>query len=321
MKHLFYLFLFFLTGLCLKGKAIAQTTNYIDMTTATLSATGCAVTNAAWLGSSTTGTLTLTDPAFPAHMTCDYTATVAFNMPEDNSLLINTSSPLCFCTPPRFKVDVYLDGVLVHTLNTNLVSVAVSSIAVTAGAHTIAYRLYAVNSPSLGFSGLISYESSLPVTLISSSVYKSENGWVLNWSTAMQERMEWYSIETSNDGKVFKEVDRVEAINQGNHLVNYQVNGRQLYPYFRIGMKDDHSITYSPIMVLGEEKNNKPVVWVNADHEIVIANVLPEEIWITDLLGNTAIYKEAQVIRTHLKGILIVTVKSENQVYRDKVFL
>ncbi|MDB5255534.1 MAG: hypothetical protein JWM14_229 [Chitinophagaceae bacterium] len=321
MKRLFYLSLFLLTGLCLMTETIAQTTNYIDMTTATLSATSCAVSNVNWIGSATSGTMNLTDPAYPAHMACDYTATVAFNMPENNSLLINTSSPLCLCTPPHFKVDVYLDGVLIHTLNTNVVPVAMSTVAVTAGPHTISYRLYNVTSATLSFNGMLSYISSLPVTLISSSVYQSENGWVLNWSTAMQEQMEWYSIETSNDGKVFKEVDRVEPINQGNRTVNYQVTGKQFYPYFRIGMKDDHSITYSHILFLGDGKSNKPVVWVNADHEIVIANVLPEEVWITDLLGNTAVYKESTVLSTHLKGILIVTIKSGNQVYKEKVFL
>jgi len=98
----------------------------------------------------------------------------------------------------------------------------------------------------------LSYSSILPVELSSFSATENNCKIQLNWTTETEEKFDYFEVQKSEDGQVFKTIKTIQG--QGGHLQrNYSLNN--ITPsdlnYFRLKMVDlDHSFKYSNIISL-----------------------------------------------------------------------
>lgn len=110
-------------------------------------------------------------------------------------------------------------------------------------------------------------EPALPVTLVEFKVSKIENAALLKWSTHSEINSERFNIERSKDGKSWKELGSVVAVNSGNDIVSYSFEdrtpekGENLY---RLKMVDkDGSFAYSTIRSLVFDKAGEVSIYPN----------------------------------------------------------
>src|SRR5699024_7871004 len=84
----------------------------------------------------------------------------------------------------------------------------------------------------------------LPVTLLSFNAYSKKRSAVLNWATATEINNAGFSVESSTNGKVWKEIGFVKskAINgSSNSKINYQfttMNTTKGVNYYRLRQVD-----------------------------------------------------------------------------------
>jgi autotransporter-associated beta strand protein len=103
--------------------------------------------------------------------------------------------------------------------------------------------------------------SSLPITLINFNATASASSIILRWHTASETNNDYFTIERSTDGKVWKQVANIEGA--GNSTVTNAYNFTDNYSssatlYYRLLQTDfDGTKSYSPIIHVVIDVNNK----------------------------------------------------------------
>jgi hypothetical protein len=91
----------------------------------------------------------------------------------------------------------------------------------------------------------------LPVTLLSFTAETKGKGVSLNWSAAKESNFNYYELESSTDGKTFRKVATIQAVDNRssyNYIDAVPTNG---YNYYRLNMADkDGSQEYSSIVAV-----------------------------------------------------------------------
>ncbi|MEO6231065.1 MAG: T9SS type A sorting domain-containing protein [Ferruginibacter sp.] len=110
-------------------------------------------------------------------------------------------------------------------------------------------------------------QQTLPVTLLSFNVKKSNNWIQLNWSTAQELNSKVFDIERSNNGILFEKIGSVNASGYSSKNTNYSYLDK--YPesnmnFYRLKQIDlDNKFVYSPVRLLKLSAINSLIIFNN----------------------------------------------------------
>lgn len=137
---------------------------------------------------------------------------------------------------------------------------------------------------SLGiFTGTDRLNNPLPVDLLRIYAKKSGVDAQVLWNTANEYDVNAYQIERSMDGKTFKGIGTVDALNRNAGINSYVYTDKNPFAaartntiYYRLKMVDvDGSFTYSPIVQLNNEESTvaKLLVYPNPFNQSIVIDV------------------------------------------------
>lgn len=114
----------------------------------------------------------------------------------------------------------------------------------------------------------LTYDTSLPVELISFEGYSTKEGNLLIWKTASEHNSDYYVIESSVDGEKYTPVDKVVAAGNSNEVLEYSLldkNYGSNIIYYRLVQYDfdGKNKTYGSISVINTVKKKKVVKVTN----------------------------------------------------------
>lgn len=121
----------------------------------------------------------------------------------------------------------------------------------------------------------LTYESALPIELLSFDGISKESYNTLNWITASESNNDYFTLEKTNDGKTFNIVGTVNGAGNSNTKINYSfddtnVNGE--ISYYRLKQTDfDGNYKYSDIISINNTKPTGKVL-------VKVVNMLGQEI-------------------------------------------
>lgn len=120
--------------------------------------------------------------------------------------------------------------------------------------------------------------SALPIELVSFKGYSGERQNILNWTTASEKNSDYFSIEKSSDGLLFKEFERVKGAGNSSQQLNYKVVDTDItseITYYRLKQTDfDGAYSFSEIIAVStENKNNLNAIIIPNPSGIGTANL------------------------------------------------
>lgn len=176
----------------------------------------------------------------------------------------------------------------------------------------------------------------LPIELLFFKAEVINNQVRLNWATASEENFDFFSIERSEDGQEFYEIDKVQGNGFSDIIINYEyldsspVPGRSFYRLKAVdfdGSFEYFEIKSVTIDTFGVEIYPNPLnnyyynVWINLD------NNLPAQLKVFDTQGKlisnyhlTSGLNQLDLLG-HPPGVYLVVVYSGALEYRDKLIL
>ena len=123
---------------------------------------------------------------------------------------------------------------------------------------TLKNQFTAQNISSFSFWTLVpKIDDPLPVTWLSFKLHKNQQDIALEWTTGFEKNLSYYSVESSENGIHFNEVDQVLPLQSINIIHNYYFNLPipLATTYYRIkSIDDDGFISYSTVLVYTTNK-------------------------------------------------------------------
>jgi len=131
---------------------------------------------------------------------------------------------------------------------------------VTAGSTTISYTESSATNCSSTVNHLVTVTTPLPLSLLDFTLTKQHpNAALLEWITAEEKNLAYFGIEQSEDGSVFKTIDRVAAKNTStkNSYTFVDEHVQSDKTFYRLKMTDiDGAYRYSPVRMLVNKTSN-----------------------------------------------------------------
>ena len=153
------------------------------------------------------------------------------------------------------------------------ISVAIDGDDIIVGAYGEAQDASEANTLVYAGSAYIFHDTSpLPVTLITFKAVKNENQALLSWATTMESNADYFDIQKSGDGFIWKTLGRVMAAVESNQFRYYSFidnnpldeNSPGNENLYRLEMVDlDGSFAYSPIVSLSFGNSQQTILYPN----------------------------------------------------------
>ena len=187
-------------------------------------------------------------------------------------------------------------------------------------------------------------QTPLPVELLSYNIYTTEDNQVgVKWTTATETENDYFTVERSADGRIFKEVKRVDGANTSNESHSYSILDEAPFSglsYYRLKQTDlDGNYKYLGVRSIELEREDKVVVspnplrGFNLNILIHASGDMPLEVRVTTLTGEELYagrYGADAVQGNRLSlnlpshigtGVYIVQVFLNDRVYSNKIFV
>ena len=149
----------------------------------------------------------------------------------------------------------------------------------------------------------------LPIQLLNFNVKPNGNVVNISWSTAVEKNNDYFTIERSNDGNTFKEIEKIKGAGNSNSVLNYRTTDAHPLPgtsYYRLKQTDfNGTFTYSPVRMV-----NRDVKSAIEKETIGIISVSPNPF--SNLFSvnyNLETAGEVQVMLTSINGQIMFTEK------------
>lgn len=172
-------------------------------------------------------------------------------------------------------------------------------ITLAAGSTAVNGSLIAATGTSRVDNVVIGTSTALPVLLQEFSLRDALSGSVLQWKTAMEKHLNYFSIEKSLDGKVFSEIDKVAATND-IHGSNYQFIDKYTSQNvcYRLRVLDESGESTLSNIVFSRNFNNEIRVTcpgnIIADNQPLLVNINGDKLyyWIVSNEGKVLSHGE-----------------------------
>jgi hypothetical protein len=206
------------------------------------------------------------------------------------------------------------------------------------GTRTIRIRLISTlvsGSDSDGYMDDLSLISNggLPIKIINFTADYINPSASLSWSTASEINNDYFTVERSEDGMQWSEVEIVDGAGNSSSPINYAVE--DLHPfnkisYYRLKQTDfDGSFTYSPTVVIRTTSDHAFTIYPNpANHVLHITNPQGDELNFSFVnnLGQQVYLpytQEGNTTTFHLyslsRGMYMLRIQNKNLVHFEKV--
>jgi hypothetical protein len=124
--------------------------------------------------------------------------------------------------------------------------------------------------------GIISF-TPLGVSFVEFTAESFDRNVLLKWSTASEEKSDYFAVERSSDGEIFTIVGQVKAAGSSQSLLEYDfidANAFNVHPYFYYRLKEvdiDGKIMYSDVrfVQMNQQNSNHIVVFPNPFSEVL----------------------------------------------------
>lgn len=183
---------------------------------------------------------------------------------------------------------------------------------------------------------LIILGSPLPVELLSFTGEAKSNYNLLEWTTASESNNDYFTLEKSTDGKLFKPFGVTDGAGNSTIIINYSFNDNDPTSginYYRLKQTDfDGAFNYSKIIALQNTTNNTIGLTYDGLENQLIINCNEcysdiSKIELTDATGrsiHTSNFTEKNSIinaSEFAKGYYFVRITTENKILKSKVLI
>ena len=115
----------------------------------------------------------------------------------------------------------------------------------------------------------------LPLELLDLSVYSAENKTILKWSTSIEKDLNYFEIESSNDGKQFETIGKINAVGNSSNTSSYSFSDNSTFKdvkYYRLKQVDvNGQYSYSKIVSIHNiNKNDEVAIFPNPVADLLV---------------------------------------------------